>query len=772
VTAGSNVVFQWHLGDGNPASGPIITHTYGAVGVYTAVVTAGNGVSLLTATTTVTVVDAPIRDLALVNDSPTILGLSTAFTATLSSGTNVTYTWDWGDGTPVEVGAAPTRTHTYGAVGVYTAVVTAANSVNQMTATTTVIVEEAIAGLTWISDSPTATGNPTTLTATISAGSGVTYTINLGDGSPPFTGLITPGLPLTLTYTYGAPGSYTAVITVENLVSRMTATLIVLVEDPVAGLVAVNDSPTELGNPTTLTATVTAGSNVVFQWHLGDGNPASGPIITHTYGAVGVYTAVVTAGNSVSLLTATTTVTVVDAPIRDLALVNDSPTVLGLSTAFTATLSSGSNVTYTWDWGDGTPVEVGAAPTRTHTYGAVGVYTAVVTAANSVNQMTATTRVTITLPTLDLFPAYSVNENDGLATITVTLSAPMSATVSVRYRTTAGTATADVDYEETIGLLTFAPGQVERTFSIPIYDDLIYEGDETVLLSLFDPVNADLGNATATLTIVDNEGRPTVSLSDVAYRVSETAGQAAITVTLSHQSVETITVDLVTADGTATSGVDYGAVSTTLTFAPGETMQVVYISIYDDDILEGDETVLISLTNAVNALMPRPADATLTIVDNESPVTSYQVYLPLVMRAYSSPPGRDLIVENIALVSADPTIIEVTIRNIGSNSIPYPFWVDLYVDPNPPPVQPNDLWNPPRCIYGVAWYVTTEVPAGGQLTLRTVNLDPAYSIWPEKLPAGVHTFYAQVDAYGSSIGMIQEDNEGNNITGPVQFTIQ
>jgi PKD repeat protein len=108
----------------------------------------------------------------------------------------------------------------------------------------------------------------------------------------------------------------------------------------------------------------------------------------------GMYTAVVTASNSVSTITATTTVTVDDS-ISGLAASNSSPTVLGGSTAFTATVVSGTNVLYTWDFGDG---NTGTGATANHSYLAAGVYTAVVTATNSISVLVAHTVVTIEPP--------------------------------------------------------------------------------------------------------------------------------------------------------------------------------------------------------------------------------------------------------------------------------------------------------------------------------------------------------------------------------------
>ncbi len=92
---------------------------------------------------------------------------------------------------------------------------------------------------------------------------------------------------------------------------------------PIAGLVATNDSPTELGEATTLAATITAGSNVVYTWDLGDGNMRSGAEVTHTYPSSNTYTAVVTASNSVSEQVATTTVVVKD--LLSLTIIKSGP---------------------------------------------------------------------------------------------------------------------------------------------------------------------------------------------------------------------------------------------------------------------------------------------------------------------------------------------------------------------------------------------------------------------------------------------------------------
>ncbi len=84
-----------------------------------------------------------------------------------------------------------------------------------------------------------------------------------------------------------------------------------------------------------------------------------------------------------------------DTPITGLSASNSSPTRLGSTTAFTAMITGGSNVTYQWNFGDGA---TDSGVTTTHTYGARGDYTAQVTATNSLSLAVATTRVTITVP--------------------------------------------------------------------------------------------------------------------------------------------------------------------------------------------------------------------------------------------------------------------------------------------------------------------------------------------------------------------------------------
>ena len=77
------------------------------------------------------------------------------------------------------------------------------------------------------------------------------------------------------------------------------------------------------------------------------------------------------------------------------------------------------------------------------------------------------------------------------------------------------------------------------------------------------------------------------------------------------------TGDLRGMGGTATAGGDYTAVGDTLTFAPGETTKTVSLPILDDTSYEGGETVILTLSASVNAVLGSPASHTLTVEDDE-----------------------------------------------------------------------------------------------------------------------------------------------------------
>ena len=166
---------------------------------------------------------------------------------------------------------------------------------------------------------------------------------------------------------------------------------------PIVGLWLSGPPSTTIGARTRLRAGVEAGTNVVYTWDLGDGNAAHGRIISHTYAAVGTYTATITVSNGVNLLTATRTIAIRNVPIAGPVSVEVNAQTVDVGTActFRARLRGGTGVTFAWDFDDGDTAE---GRVVRHTFSAPGEYEVRMTASNGVSEATATRTVTVVEP--------------------------------------------------------------------------------------------------------------------------------------------------------------------------------------------------------------------------------------------------------------------------------------------------------------------------------------------------------------------------------------
>ncbi|HEY0974574.1 MAG TPA: PKD domain-containing protein [Solimonas sp.] len=128
--------------------------------------------------------------------------------------------------------------------------------------------------------------------------------------------------------------------------------------------------------------------------------------------------------------------------------------------------------------------------------------------ASASDEVTITVRnVAAGLPVLAIDDAEVIEGDSGETPLRfrVRLTPASAVTVTVRARTSGGTATAGSDYVAADTTLSFAPGETERFFEVAVRGDTEVEGDETVLAQLSEPANATLGRAAATGTIRDDD---------------------------------------------------------------------------------------------------------------------------------------------------------------------------------------------------------------------------------------------------------------------------
>ena len=110
----------------------------------------------------------------------------------------------------------------------------------------------------------------------------------------------------------------------------------------------------------------------------------------------------------------------------------------------------------------------------------------------------------------------------------VTMSRASFATVTVDYATADGTAIAGADYAAASGTLSFAPGETEKTVSVPVLDDAVDDDGETFTLALGNPAGGDawLADAEAVGTIENDDAMPSAWLVRFGRTVASQAVDA------------------------------------------------------------------------------------------------------------------------------------------------------------------------------------------------------------------------------------------------------
>ena len=126
-----------------------------------------------------------------------------------------------------------------------------------------------------------------------------------------------------------------------------------------------------------------------------------------------------------------------------------------------------------------------------------------------------------------------------------------------------------------------------------------------------------LGNqATAVLTIINVESAVSFTSGNYSVAKNVLTGFGVLNVVRLGTTNGTCSVDYyTTTNGSAVIGTDYYPTNGTITFTPGVTTATIQVPIINNSLPEGNHTVMLALTNAVNTVLYAPSNATLTIID-------------------------------------------------------------------------------------------------------------------------------------------------------------
>lgn len=393
VVAGNT--YAWDFGNGststdqNPPGQTYTNATTGTVvyNVQLVITTAAN--CSTTVTHPVTVRPLPVADFTAIPD--TVCATTPVSFSNSSTGAS-TYSWNFGDGSALSTATSPS--HPYTTAGTYTV---------QLIATTAFGCKDTITHDVYVDPIPNSNfnftvecvGDSTQLTD-LSTGGITNWMWNFGDG-----GTSTQPNPAHL---YAVSGTYNVSLTVTNTAGCTHAVTkpVTVNSVPVANFTA---PPTCLGQATAF-SDISTGTPVNWLWDFGDGTPTTNvhhP--AHTYADTGTYTIQMIAyGGSGCSDTVSQTITVTPIPTADFTFTS----VCTFDTTYFNSTSLGTPDTYSWDFGDGSPVDNSNNPTPFHIYSSPGTYNVTLTAGYAASGCTHS----ITLPVTAFprtAPAFSSN---------------------------------------------------------------------------------------------------------------------------------------------------------------------------------------------------------------------------------------------------------------------------------------------------------------------------------------------------------------------------
>ena len=246
----------------------------------------------------------------------------------------------------------------------------------------------------------------------------------------------------------------------------------------------------------------------------------------------------------------------------------------------------------------------------------------------------------------------SIGEGDsGTRTLAfaVTLSGQSPQTVSVDYSTADGTATtASADYQAATGTVTFNPGVVVQNINVLINGDIAVEPAETFVVNLSNPVNATLGTAQATGTIL-NDDNQTMTLSLLGTSVIGVDRSATLRVVLGEAAPAGGTIVTLTSDAPGIASV--GAPGT-IAIAQGQTTGTILLN----GVAAGTATIRGTAPNFNEATLNVVVTVNLISVPTTLAVPlGLTTSMPVTLAPNAAPAGGII----VAITSSDPSRVSV-----------------------------------------------------------------------------------------------------------------
>ena len=264
---------------------------------------------------------------------------------------------------------------------------------------------------------------------------------------------------------------------------------------------------------------------------------------------------------------------------------------------------------------------------------------------------------------------YNVHETAGSVTLNVERVDGSYGAISIDYETADNEAQAGSDYTAKSGTLNWVDGDTSlRQVIVFISDDSEYEGNEFFNIFLSNPQGGVAYGSPkdSSIKILDDESPSNGSIRFEAdsYSVDE-KGNAFIHIKRFGETAGEVSIDVATSNGTAVAGEDYEVSSAHLIWPDGDATSLdIMVSISEDDLVEGDETVYITMSNpGGGATIGGVNPVVLTIRDDESS----EVYLDPLGNCNGNAVCYHSLPDVINDYPAEPVVVKMLQGKCGEN---------------------------------------------------------------------------------------------------------
>ncbi|MEZ4667068.1 MAG: PKD domain-containing protein, partial [Anaerolineae bacterium] len=391
-SSGNISSYFWTFGDGGSSTDANPIYTFRSPGIFnvTLNVAGPGGTSNVSQQINVQSPNAPIA--AFSQDKTTGPSPLTVKFTNQSTGTISTYNWTFGDGSPVSSEQNPT--HQFIAVGTYNIILSVTGPGGTSFVTRKITVEDPVIPPPVAAFTPNKTSGDSPLEvqfADQSTGQITNYAWDFGDGQTsadknPLHSFVSTGTFIVKLTAIG-PGGQSS-----------TQSVITVTTPPDAPIAAFTQNTTSGNIPLAIQFTNQSTGNITsYAWDFGDGQTSVEKDPSHTYSSIGTFTVkllVTGPGGSKEAQSTITATQPIAAPVA--AFTTDVSDGTAPLTVQFANSSTGENVSYTWDFGDGSLPSNEVSPV--HVYTTAGSYLAKLTASNGGGSSEATQSITVNAP--------------------------------------------------------------------------------------------------------------------------------------------------------------------------------------------------------------------------------------------------------------------------------------------------------------------------------------------------------------------------------------